>query len=102
MFRRSSPSRHCATSAACSEWVALITQQALLGKPNQPGLLKEILDWPGGRDFGASPEEVAHAQEAPPCSELPEDERSYAVGTGGSHRVVANHQQWKAAVWSPT
>ncbi|GAB0203256.1 hypothetical protein GRJ2_002791200 [Grus japonensis] len=77
-------------------------QQARLGKPNHPGILEEVMDWPGGRDFGALPEEVAHAQEAPPSNELPEDERHYALFTDGSCRVVGNHRKWKAAVWSPT
>ncbi|XP_054675222.1 ribonuclease H-like [Grus americana] len=60
------------------------------------------MDWPEGRDFGALPEEVACAQEAPPYNELPEDERRYALFTDGSCRVVGNHRKWKAAVWSPT
>ncbi|GAB0209720.1 hypothetical protein GRJ2_003437700 [Grus japonensis] len=77
-------------------------QRAQLGKPNHPGILEEIMDWPEGRDFGALPEEVACAQEAPPYNELPEDERRYALFTDGSCRVVGNHRKWKAAVWSPT
>uniref|UniRef100_A0A8D0EPB9 RNase H type-1 domain-containing protein n=1 Tax=Strix occidentalis caurina TaxID=311401 RepID=A0A8D0EPB9_STROC len=88
--------------ATWSKWVALITQRARLGKPNRPGILEEIMDWPEGRDFGALPEEVARAQEAPPYNELPEDERRYALFTDGSCRVVGNHRKWKAAVWSPT
>ena len=60
------------------------------------------MDWPEGRDFGASPEAVARAQEAPPYNELLEDERCYALFTDGSYRVVGNHRKWKAAVWSPT
>ncbi|KAM9600007.1 ribonuclease H-like [Morphnus guianensis] len=59
------------------------------------------MDWPEGRDFGASPEEVARAQEAPPYNELSEDERHYALFTDGSCHVVGNQQKWKAAVWSP-
>ena len=60
------------------------------------------MDWPEGRDFGALPEEVACAQEAPLYNELSENERCYALFTDGSCRVVGNHQKWKAAVWSPT
>ncbi|GAB0207580.1 hypothetical protein GRJ2_003223700 [Grus japonensis] len=77
-------------------------QWARLGKPNHPGILEEIVDWPEGRDFGALPEEVARAQEAPPYNELSEDERCYALFTDGSGRVVGNHRKWKAAVWSAT
>ncbi|KAM9591204.1 ribonuclease H-like isoform 1-T3 [Morphnus guianensis] len=59
-------------------------------------------DWPEGSDFGALPEEVARAQEAPPYNELSEDKRRYALFTDGSCHVVGNHRKWKAAVWSPT
>ncbi|XP_010568992.1 PREDICTED: uncharacterized protein LOC104833793 [Haliaeetus leucocephalus] len=102
MFKGNIPSTHHATSATWSKWIALITQQARLGKSNRPGILEEIMDWPEGRDFGASPEEVARAQEAPPYNELSEDKRCYALFTDGSCRVVGNHRKWKAAVWSPT
>ncbi|XP_068004482.1 ribonuclease H-like [Melanerpes formicivorus] len=60
------------------------------------------MDWPEGRDFGASPVEVVCAQEAPPYNELPEDERPYALFTDGSCRVVGKHRKWKVAAWSPT
>ncbi|PKU30531.1 hypothetical protein llap_19165 [Limosa lapponica baueri] len=60
------------------------------------------MDWPEGRDFGALPEKVACAQEAPPYNELSEDERHYALFIDGSCHVVENHSKWKAAVWSPT
>ncbi|GAB0201689.1 hypothetical protein GRJ2_002634500 [Grus japonensis] len=83
MFKGNIPSTHHTTSATWSKWVALITQRARLEKPNHPGILEEIMDWPEGRDFGALPEEVAHAQEAPPYNELPEDERRYALFTDG-------------------
>jgi len=37
-----------------------------MGNPSRPGILEEIMDWPEGKDFGASPEEeVTHAEEAP-------------------------------------
>ena len=102
MFKGNIPSTHHATSATWSKWIALITQRARLGKSNRPGILEEIMEWPEGRDFGASPEEVTRAQEAPPYNELSEDERCYALFTDGSCRVVGNHRKWKAAVWSPT
>ncbi|KAK4807063.1 hypothetical protein QYF61_018404 [Mycteria americana] len=102
MFKGNIPSTHHVTSTTWSKWVALITQQARVGKPNCPGILEEIMDWPEGRDFGALPEEVAHDREAPPYNELSEDERHYAVFTDRSCRVVGNHRKWKAAVWSPT
>ncbi|GAB0207771.1 hypothetical protein GRJ2_003242800 [Grus japonensis] len=57
MFKGNIPSTHHKTSATWSKWVALITQRARLGKPNHPGILEEIMDWPEGRDFGALPEE---------------------------------------------
>ncbi|KAK4810718.1 LOW QUALITY PROTEIN: hypothetical protein QYF61_007692 [Mycteria americana] len=84
MFKGNIPSAHHATSATWSKWVALITQWARLGKPKRPGILEEIMEWPEGRDFGALPEEVARAQEAPPYNELSEDERRYALFTDGS------------------
>ncbi|KAK4811370.1 hypothetical protein QYF61_027599 [Mycteria americana] len=81
MFKGRVPSTHHTTDAMWSKWVALITQQARMGNPNHPGILEEIMDWPEDRDFGALPEEVAHAQEAPPYNELSEDERHYAAFT---------------------
>ena len=63
------------------------------GETQPPGILEEIMDWPEGRDFGALPEKVAHAQEAQPYNELSEDERCYALFTDGSCCVVGNH--WK-------
>ena len=60
------------------------------------------MDWPEGKKFGASPEEeVSHAKEAPPYSELSENEKKYALFTDGSCRIVGKHRRWKAAVWSP-
>ncbi|KAJ7413969.1 hypothetical protein BTVI_41909 [Pitangus sulphuratus] len=73
-----------------------------MGKPNFPGILEEIMDWPEGRDFGALPEKVIHAQEEPPYNKLPENERGYALFTDGSCRVVGDHQRWNAVVWSRT
>ncbi|KAJ7413318.1 hypothetical protein BTVI_43791 [Pitangus sulphuratus] len=102
MFKGNSPSTHHATSATWSKWVALITQEAQMGKPNFLGILEEIMDWPEGRDFEALPEEVTRAQETPPYNKLPENETDYALFTGESCRVVGNHQRWKAAVWNPT
>ena len=61
------------------------------------------MDWPEGKKSGASPgEEVSHAKEAPPYSELPENENKYALFTDGSCRIVQKYRRWKAAVWSPT
>ncbi|KAK4822646.1 hypothetical protein QYF61_018598 [Mycteria americana] len=51
-------STHRATDATWSKWVAPITQQAQTGNPNRPGILELIMDWPEGKDFGISPEEV--------------------------------------------
>ncbi|KAK4822913.1 hypothetical protein QYF61_023276, partial [Mycteria americana] len=101
MFKGNIPSTHHATSPTWSKWVALIMQQAQLGKPNRLGILEEIMDWPEGRHFGALPEEVAHAQEAPLYNELSEDGRHHALFTDGSCCIVGNHRKWKAAVWSP-
>uniref|UniRef100_A0A493TKI9 Uncharacterized protein n=1 Tax=Anas platyrhynchos platyrhynchos TaxID=8840 RepID=A0A493TKI9_ANAPP len=102
MFKEKIPTTHHATDATWSKWVALITQRARMGKPNRPGILEEIMDWPEGRDFGAPTEEVTRAEEAPPYNELPEDRKQYALFTDGSCRVVGSHRKWKAAVWSPT
>lgn len=40
---------------------------------NYPGIVEEIMDWPEGSSFGASPEEVNHVLEALPFHELPEN-----------------------------
>jgi len=43
-----------------------------MGNLRHPGILEVIMDWPEGKKFGRSPgEEVSHAKEAPPYSELP-------------------------------
>jgi len=61
------------------------------------------MDWPKGKDFGASPEEeVTGAEEAPLYNKLPEDKKQYALFTDGSCCIVGKQQSWKAAVWSPT
>ncbi|GAB0210183.1 hypothetical protein GRJ2_003484100 [Grus japonensis] len=60
------------------------------------------MDWPEGKDFGMSPEEVTCAEEAPPYNKLTEDEKPYALFTDGSCHIMGKHQRWKPAVWSPT
>jgi len=66
MFKERVPSTHHATDATWSKWVAPITQGARMGNPSRPGILEVIMDWPEGKDFGASPEEeVTCAEEAP-------------------------------------
>jgi len=61
------------------------------------------MDWPEGKDFGASPEEeVTRAEEAPLYYQLPEDKKQYALFMVGSCHVVGKQWRWKAAVWSPT
>jgi len=61
------------------------------------------MDWPEGKDFGASPEEeVTHAAESPLYNKLPEDKKKYALFTDGSCCIVGKQRSWKAAVWSPT
>ena len=60
------------------------------------------MDWPEGKDFGASPEEVTCAEEAPLCNQLPEDKKQYALFMDGSCHIVGKQWRWKAAVWSPT
>lgn len=102
MFKGNIPTTRHATDATWSKWVALITRRARMGKPNRPGILEEIMDWPEGRDFAVLTEEVTHAEEAPPYNELPEDRKQYVLFTDGSCRVVGGHRKWKAAVWSPT
>ena len=73
-----------------------------MGNPNRPGILEVIMDWPEGWNFGVSPEEVTHAEEAPLCNKLPENEKQYALFTDGSCHIVGKHRRRKAAVWSPT
>lgn len=43
-----------------------------------------------------------HTEEAPPYNELSDNEKWYALITGGSCCIVRKHQKWKAAVWSTT
>ncbi|KAK4831484.1 hypothetical protein QYF61_017985 [Mycteria americana] len=59
------------------------------------------MDWPEGKDFRISPEDVTRAEEAPLYNKLPENEKQYALFTDGSCRIVGKHRRWKAAVWSP-
>jgi len=74
-----------------------------MGNPSRPGILEVIMDWPEGKDFGASPEEeVTRAEEIPLYNQLPEDEKQYALFTDVSCRMVGKQWRWKAAVWSPT
>ncbi|KAK4806932.1 LOW QUALITY PROTEIN: hypothetical protein QYF61_012653 [Mycteria americana] len=84
IFKGRVPSTHHATDTTWSKWVAFIMQKAPMGNPNYPGILEEIMDWPEGRDFRASPEEVTHAQETTPYNDLKEDERHYALFTNRS------------------
>jgi len=61
------------------------------------------MDWPEGKDFGASSEEeVTRAEEAPLYNKLPEDKKQYALFKDGSCRIVGKQRRWKAAVWNPT
>ena len=74
-----------------------------MGNLSRPGILEVIMDWPEGDRFGTSSgEEISRAKEAPPYSELTENEKKYALFTDGSCRIVGKHHRWKAAVWSPT
>jgi len=61
------------------------------------------MDWPEGKDSGASPEEeVTRAEEAPLCNKLPEDKKQCALLMDGPCGIVGKQWRWKAAVWSPT
>ena len=72
-----------------------------MGDLSHPGILEVIMDWPESKKFGTSPgEEVLLAKEAPPYSELPENEKKYALFTDGACHTVGKHCRWKAAVWS--
>ncbi|KAJ7412166.1 hypothetical protein BTVI_47246 [Pitangus sulphuratus] len=54
------------------------------------GILEEDMNCPEDRNFEALPEKVTCAQEAPPYSKLPENERGYALFTDGScHMDIA-------------
>jgi len=73
-----------------------------VGKPCHPGILEVIMDWPEGKDFGASPEEeVTHAEEAPLYNKLPANEKQYALFLDGSCCIVVKQWRRKAALWSP-
>ena len=74
-----------------------------MGNLSCPGILEVIMDWPEGKNFGMTPaEDVSRAKEAPAYSELPENEKKYALFTDGSCCIVGKHRKWKAAVWSLT
>jgi len=62
------------------------------------------MDWPEGKDFGASPEEeeVTRSEEASLYNQLPEDKKQCALFTDGSYRIVGKQRRLKVAVWSPT
>lgn len=62
-----------------------------MGKPNHPGILEEIVDWPEGRNFAVSPEEITYSQKAPPYNELSEDGKHYVLFADGFCHVVGNH-----------
>jgi len=95
---------HHATDATWNKWIALITQQDRIGSSNHPGILEVIMEWPECKDFTLSSEEqeVTRTEEAPQYSELPENEKQYALFTDRSCCLVGKHRKWKAAVWSPT
>jgi len=89
MFKERVPSTHHATDSTWSKWVTLITQRSRKGNPSRPGILEVIMDWPEGKDFGASPEEeVTCAEEVPLYNQLPQDEKQYALFTDLSCRIV--------------
>ncbi|RMC01121.1 hypothetical protein DUI87_22387 [Hirundo rustica rustica] len=48
MFKGKVPSMHHATDTTWSKRIALITQRARIGKPNHPGILEIITNWPEG------------------------------------------------------
>lgn len=58
--------------------------------PHCTGILEQIMEWPGGREFEALPEEADCAQEALPCNELSEDGKCDALFTDGTCHVVGN------------
>ena len=76
----------------------ITTQQAWIGKPNGLGILELITDWPEGWNFGASPEEMTHAEEALLYNKSPENEKQYALFMDKSCQIVGKHWRWKAAV----
>jgi len=94
---------HHATAGTWSKWVALITQRTLMRNASQSRILELIMDWPEGKDFGASPEEeMTRAEEAPLYNKLPENEKQYALFLDGSCSTVGKQRRWKAAIWSHT
>jgi len=62
-----------------------------MGNPSHPGILGLTMDWPAGKDFGISSEEVTCAEETPLYNKLPENEKQYALFTGGSWSIVRKH-----------
>jgi len=47
MFKERVPSSQHASDATWRTWVALIAQQAQMGKPDCPGMLELVMDWSG-------------------------------------------------------
>ncbi|KAJ7420867.1 hypothetical protein WISP_46229 [Willisornis vidua] len=50
-------STHHAIDAHWSKWIALILQRTCVEKPNHPGILEIIMNWPKGENFGLADEE---------------------------------------------
>lgn len=58
---------------------------------------------PEGKKFSTSlAEEVSCAKEAPPYSELPENEKKFALFMDRLCHTVRKHRRWKTSVQSPT
>jgi len=69
-----------------------MTQWAQMGKPNHPGILEVIVDWPKGKKLwniirGRS----MHVEEALSYNKLPESEKKYALFTNGSCCIVGKY-----------
>ena len=61
-----------------------------------------ITNWPEGKDFGMAPEEeVARAEEALPYTELPDNEKQYALFTDGFCCIVGNTEDGRLLCRAP-
>lgn len=66
-------------------------QWTLMGNPNYPGILVDIVNYPEGRDFRALPKEMTHIKKVLVYNILPESQKQYAVFTKESPRIVGTH-----------
>lgn len=84
LFKGKVPSTHHATDMMCSKQNTVITQQTWIWNSSYSGILGDTTNWPEGEDFGLLPseeEENVMCWGAPPCNQLPVNEKWYPLFT---------------------